>query len=100
MIRFAATLTILTLLTPIAAGAQTMILTRGGSGVGGPGPAANFTGEVRVEMLPQALDPSRASAGSVTFLPGARTAWHSHPRGQTPDHHGRHRPRPALGRAE
>ena len=48
----------------------------------GQGRRTNFTGEVRVEMLFEALDPSHASGGSVTFEPGARTAWHSHPRGQ------------------
>ena len=62
--------------------AQTVIITRGGSRAVRPGPAENFTGGVRVEMLFEALDPSHASGGSVTFEPGARTAWHSHPRGQ------------------
>jgi len=46
-------------------------------------PAANFTGVARVEMLAGATDATRAAAGSVTFEPGARTAWHTHPRGQT-----------------
>lgn len=82
MIRVTATLTMMALLMSLTAQAQTMVLMRGGSRGGGPAPAANFTGEVRVEMLPAALDPSNASAGSVTFAAGARTAWHSHPRGQ------------------
>lgn len=43
----------------------------------------NFTGRVRVEMLLGAQAPSRASGGSVTFQPGAHTAWHTHPLGQT-----------------
>lgn len=42
-----------------------------------------FTGAVRIDPLFQAPDPARASAGCVTFEPGARTAWHTHPLGQT-----------------
>jgi 4-carboxymuconolactone decarboxylase len=69
----------------LLAGATTeaqIIVTRAGSRSTYPGPAANFTGGARVEMLFEAIDPSRASGGSVTFEPGARTAWHSHPGGQ------------------
>ena len=47
------------------------------------GPAEHFTGKVHVEMLLSEQTPARASGGSVTFLPGARTAWHTHPLGQT-----------------
>ena len=75
----------LTTIVLIAAGsleAQKIDVTRGGSRAVRPGPAANFTGDVRVEMLFEALDPSHTSGGTVTFAPGARTAWHSHPRGQ------------------
>ena len=46
------------------------------------GPEAWFTGDVSVEMLVAAEEPGRMSAGRVTFQPGARTAWHSHPHGQ------------------
>jgi len=46
-------------------------------------PAEYFTGNVRIDPLFQAPDPARAAAGSVTFEPGARTAWHTHPLGQT-----------------
>ena len=46
------------------------------------GPEAWFTGDVSVEMLVTAEEPGRMSAGRVTFRPGARTAWHSHPYGQ------------------
>ena len=46
------------------------------------GPEAWFTGEVKVEMLFTAEEPGRMSAARVTFPPGARTAWHSHPHGQ------------------
>jgi 4-carboxymuconolactone decarboxylase len=62
--------------------AQTLNITRGGSRPVLPGASENFTGSVRVEMLFEAADPSDASGGSVTFDVGARTAWHSHPRGQ------------------
>ena len=46
-------------------------------------PADWFTGTVRIDPLFQANAPARASAASVTFEPGARTAWHTHPLGQT-----------------
>ena len=79
---FTAMLTTLALLSSASTEAQTIVITRGGSRPVRPAPAENFTGGVRVEMLFEALDPSHASGGSVTFEPGARTAWHSHPRGQ------------------
>lgn len=47
------------------------------------GPAAYFTGEVLIEPLVQAEAPARVVAASVTFAAGARTAWHTHPLGQT-----------------
>jgi quercetin dioxygenase-like cupin family protein len=47
------------------------------------GPADWFTGTVRIDPLFQASDPARAVGASVTFEPGARTAWHTHPLGQT-----------------
>src|SRR4051794_23436211 len=47
------------------------------------GPAENFTGTVRVEPLFGPTDHTRAAAASVTFSPCARTAWHSHPAGQS-----------------
>jgi quercetin dioxygenase-like cupin family protein len=49
----------------------------------GKGPAEYFTGTVRVDPLFQAPAPARVSGASVTFEPGARTAWHTHPLGQT-----------------
>lgn len=79
---FTVTLTTVALLTSASTDAQTLVITRGGSRPARPAPAENFTGGVRVEALFEALDPSHASGGSVTFEPGARTAWHSHPRGQ------------------
>jgi len=56
---------------------------RCGSVPSAKGPADWFTGSVRVDMLFQPHDPARTSGGSVTFEPGARTAWHEHPLGQT-----------------
>jgi quercetin dioxygenase-like cupin family protein len=47
------------------------------------GPASYFTGTVRIEPLVEAADPARVVAASVTFEPGARTNWHTHPLGQT-----------------
>jgi len=46
------------------------------------GPADWFTGTVRIDPLYPASEPARAAANSVTFEPGARTAWHTHPLGQ------------------
>ena len=82
MIRSLATLTTLALLSSVSTEAQMIVITRGGSRSVRPAQPENFTGGARVEMLFEALDPSHASGGSVTFEPGARTAWHSHPRGQ------------------
>jgi 4-carboxymuconolactone decarboxylase len=79
---FPAMLTTMALLVSASTEAQTLVITRGGARPGRAAPAENFTGGVRVEPLFEALDPSDASGGSVTFEPGARTAWHSHPRGQ------------------
>jgi len=60
-----------------------MEITRSGSQPSGKGPAEYFTGTVRIDPLFEAHDPARAFGVSVTFEPGARTAWHTHPRGQT-----------------
>ncbi len=79
---FTAMITTVALLISASTNAQTLVITRAGSRAASPAPAENFTGGVRVEALFEALDPSHASGGSVTFEPGARTAWHSHPRGQ------------------
>jgi quercetin dioxygenase-like cupin family protein len=61
----------------------TMEIKRNGSQPPRKGPAEYFTGAVRIDPLFQAPDPARVSGGSVTFEPGARTAWHTHPLGQT-----------------
>ena len=60
-----------------------MDIKRSGSQASSRGPAEYFTGTVRVDPLFQAPDPARVNGASVTFEPGARTAWHTHPLGQT-----------------
>ena len=60
-----------------------MKITRAGDTPSAPGPADYFTGTVRVDRLFQAEQPGRAGGAHVTFEPGARTAWHTHPAGQT-----------------
>ena len=82
MKRFTAILATICLLSSAPTEAQTVVISRGGSRPTYRGPAENFTGSVRVEMLFEAVDPSHASGGSVAFEAGARTAWHSHPGGQ------------------
>jgi quercetin dioxygenase-like cupin family protein len=62
---------------------RSITITRGGSLSSNPGPAEYFTGSVRVEPLFAAAEPSRMSGARVTFEPGGRTAWHTHPLGQT-----------------
>ena len=59
-----------------------MNLRRCGSQPSTKGLAEYFTGNVRIDPLFDAPDPARARAASVTFEPGARTAWHTHPLGQ------------------
>jgi quercetin dioxygenase-like cupin family protein len=60
-----------------------MQISRSGSEPSTKGPADYFTGTVRVDPLFQADAPARVAGVSVTFEPGARTAWHTHPLGQT-----------------
>ena len=60
-----------------------MDIRRNGSQPSAKGPSDWFTGAVRIDPLFQAPDPARVSGASVTFEPGARTAWHTHPLGQT-----------------
>ena len=60
-----------------------MEIKRVGSQPSSKGPADWFTGTVRIDPLFQANPPARAIGASVTFEPGARTAWHTHPLGQT-----------------
>ena len=60
-----------------------MDIKRNGSQPSSKGPAEYFTGTVRIDPLFEAPDPARARGASVTFEPGARSAWHTHPLGQT-----------------
>lgn len=60
-----------------------MEVKRSGSQPSGKGPADFFTGNVRIDPLFEAPDPARTRGASVTFAPGARSAWHTHPLGQT-----------------
>jgi quercetin dioxygenase-like cupin family protein len=60
-----------------------MNINKNGSRPSVKGPSEWFTGVVRIDPLFEAHEPTRASGASVTFEPGARTAWHSHPLGQT-----------------
>ena len=60
-----------------------MEIKRSGSQASRKGAAEWFTGAVRVDPWFQAPEPARVSGGHVTFEPGARTAWHTHPLGQT-----------------
>src|SRR5579864_214361 len=60
-----------------------MIIKRIGSQPSGKGPAEYFTGIVRIDPLVSPPEPARVAMALVTFEPGARTAWHTHPFGQT-----------------
>lgn len=58
-------------------------ITRGGTQPSREGPEEYFSGSVRIDPLFNAPHPARVAGASVTFQPGARTAWHTHPLGQT-----------------
>lgn len=60
-----------------------MKIIKAGSQPSGKGPQEYFTGTVRIDPLHNPPEPSRLSTALVTFEPGARTAWHTHPLGQT-----------------
>ena len=60
-----------------------MDIRRSGTQPSGKGPAECFTGAVRIDPLFQSPGPARGLGVRVTFEPGARTAWHTHPLGQT-----------------
>jgi len=60
-----------------------MEIKRSGSEPSGKGPDDYFTGSVRIDPLFSPPEPSRVAGALVTFEPGARTAWHTHPLGQT-----------------
>jgi len=69
--------------SPSDASTKTLRAARSGSQASYAGPAEWFTGAVRVDPLFASPEPARASGAAVTFEPGARTDWHSHPLGQT-----------------
>jgi len=77
-----------------------MEIKRSGSQPSVKGAAEYFTGTVRVDPLFNPSTPARAFGASVTFEPGARTAWHTHPLGQTPICDGWLWPSTALGRPD
>jgi|SRR6188768_189713 len=60
-----------------------MDIKRSGSQASTKAPAEYFTGAVRIDPIVQAPDPAQVNSASVTFEPGARTFWHTHPLGQT-----------------
>lgn len=59
-----------------------MKIIRSGTAPSNPGPADWFTGTVRIDPMFAAEDPGRVAGAHVTFEPGARTAWHTHPAGR------------------
>ena len=95
-----------TLLLPVSVAAartrtgeehKVMDIKRAGSQPSSKGPADWFTGTVRIDPLFTAPAPARAAGASVTFEPGARTAWHTHPLGPDAHRHRRLRPGAAQG---
>jgi quercetin dioxygenase-like cupin family protein len=78
----AATIASLILTASSFAQSAELVIQHAGSQPSAKGPADRFTGTVRVDPLFPARDPGRTSGGSVTFEPGARSAWHTHPLGQ------------------
>jgi quercetin dioxygenase-like cupin family protein len=80
----ASAVTALGLVSPASAAEQQhMEITRIGSQPSAKGPADWFTGAVRIDAPFDRKDPARVNGATVTFEPGARTAWHTHPLGQT-----------------
>jgi len=76
-------LLLLMMLPPVFAAETDLSISRGGTRTVAPGPAQHFTGKVQVEILQVPVTPGRTATGSVHFDAGARTAWHTHPLGQT-----------------
>ena len=79
----AAAMAFLSVTASLAQSDPDLRISRSGSQPSSVGPPENFTGRVRVDMAFRADAPGRAGGGLVTFEPGARTAWHTHPLGQT-----------------
>lgn len=67
----------------IAGTEEKLKITRSGSHPSQPGPESYFSGNVRIDAPFQGTAPARVGGATVTFEPGARTAWHTHPLGQT-----------------
>lgn len=78
-----AAVTTLNLLAGVAAHAESSVISANGSRPSAKGPEAYFTGSVTVDPLYAANEQTSNSGGLVTFEPGARSAWHTHPAGQT-----------------
>jgi 4-carboxymuconolactone decarboxylase len=76
-------LLILMMVPPVFAAEADLSISRVGIRTVAPGPAEHFTGKVAVEILQAPVTPERTTTGSVHFDAGARTAWHTHPLGQT-----------------
>jgi len=83
MRQLAAAALALSMASPSGAAEPELHISRAGTRPVNTAPAQNFTGSVRVEMLAPADAPAGASAGVVSFGAGARSAWHTHPLGQT-----------------
>ncbi len=83
MNRLAAAALTLAMLAPVGAAELDLQISRAGTRSVNPASAQNFAGTATVEMLYAPDGPDRVSVGTVTFVPGARTAWHTHPLGQT-----------------
>jgi 4-carboxymuconolactone decarboxylase len=81
--RLAAAALTLSMLSPVGAAELDLQISRAGTRSVNPASTQNFTGAATVEMLRSPAGPDRASVGTVSFSPGARTAWHTHPLGQT-----------------
>jgi quercetin dioxygenase-like cupin family protein len=82
---FASVLASSLLFSPLLTHAESsaVVITHSGAQPSVSAPTLHFTGLVRIDPLFQPTPPSRVSAGLVTFEPGSRTAWHTHPLGQT-----------------
>ncbi|HQR12371.1 MAG TPA: carboxymuconolactone decarboxylase family protein [Casimicrobiaceae bacterium] len=76
-------LLVLIVTPPVFAADADLSISRAGTRPSAPGPGEHFTGKVQVEILQAPVPPERTSTGSVHFDAGARTAWHTHPLGQT-----------------
>ncbi|MEI7408356.1 cupin domain-containing protein [Pectobacterium aroidearum] len=83
--KLAASAVMLSILAPaaIAEMEEKLKITRSGSLPSQPGPESYFSGNVRIDAPFQSTAPARVGGATVTFEPGARTAWHTHPLGQT-----------------